>query len=105
MPRSRSIPAPITASRFRSGRSMTRRPPSGIGSGCWRSIAAICRHDRKMPIADITIREYENPDAEDLNRLAVSAFSQFRDQYQDWPAVLAGLSQTSALSATGEVIV
>jgi GNAT superfamily N-acetyltransferase len=58
-----------------------------------------------MPIADITIREYENPDAEDLNRLAVSAFSQFRDQYQDWPAVLAGLSQTSALSATGEVIV
>jgi hypothetical protein len=58
-----------------------------------------------MPIADITIREYENPDAEDLNRLAVSAFSQFRDQYQDWPAMLAGLSQTSALSATGEVIV
>jgi GNAT superfamily N-acetyltransferase len=58
-----------------------------------------------MPIADIKIRDYENPDAEELNRLAVSAFSQFRDQYQDWTAMRAGLSKTSALSATGEIIV
>ena len=57
-----------------------------------------------MP-TDIRIRDYENPDAEDLNRIAVSAFGQFRDQYQDWPAMLAGLSKTSALSATGEIIV
>src|SRR6266480_1348550 len=41
MPRSRSIPAPITASRFRSARSTIATPPSGIGNGCWRSIAAI----------------------------------------------------------------
>jgi hypothetical protein len=58
-----------------------------------------------MPIADFKIRDYESADAEDLNRIAVSAFSQFRDQYQDWPAMLAGLSKTSDLSATGEVIV
>ena len=38
--RSRSIPAPITASPFRNGRSTTATPPSGTGSGCWRSIAA-----------------------------------------------------------------
>jgi GNAT superfamily N-acetyltransferase len=58
-----------------------------------------------MPVADIKIRDYESPDAEDLNRIAVSAFSQFRDQYQDWPAMLAGLSKTSDLSTAGEVIV
>ena len=44
--RSRSIPAPITASPSRSGRSTTATPPSGIGSGCWRSIAATCSKSR-----------------------------------------------------------
>lgn len=58
-----------------------------------------------MPTTDVKVRDYEGPDAEALNRIAVSAFSQFRDQYQDWPAMLAGLSKTSTLSATGEVIV
>src|ERR1700682_6156547 len=58
-----------------------------------------------MPMRDIRIRDYENSDAEDLNRIAVSAFDQYREQYQDWPAMLAGLSKTSALSATGEIIV
>ncbi len=43
-PRSRSIPAPITASPSRSGRSTTATPPSGTGSGCWRSIAATSCH-------------------------------------------------------------
>jgi GNAT superfamily N-acetyltransferase len=51
------------------------------------------------------IRDYENSDAENLNRIAVAAFSQFRGHYQDWPAMLAGLSKTAALSAAGEVIV
>ena len=44
MPRSRSIPARITASRFRSGRSTTATPPSGTGNGCWRCIAATSRN-------------------------------------------------------------
>ena len=56
-------------------------------------------------MTDIRIRDYQNPDAEDLNRIAVSAFAQFSDQYQDWPAMRAGLSRTSDLSASGEVIV
>ena len=56
-------------------------------------------------MTDIKVRDYESSDAEDLNRIAVSAFGQFRDHYQDWPAMLAGLSKTSALSATGELIV
>ena len=58
-----------------------------------------------MPMTDVRIRDFESSDAEDLNRIAVSAFEQFRDQYQDWPAMRAGLSRTSALSTTGEVIV
>src|SRR5881392_4007667 len=45
MPRSRCIPAPITASHFRNGRFTIATPPSGIGNGCWRSIAAISRHE------------------------------------------------------------
>ena len=58
-----------------------------------------------MPVTDIEIRDYQRSDAEDLNRIAVSAFSQFSVQYQDWPAMLAGLSKTSDLSTSGEVIV
>jgi GNAT superfamily N-acetyltransferase len=56
-------------------------------------------------MTDLRIRDYESSDAEHLNRIAVAAFEQFRDHYQDWPAMLAGLSKTSTLSATGEIIV
>jgi GNAT superfamily N-acetyltransferase len=56
-------------------------------------------------MAEIRLRDYESADAEKLNRIAVSAFDQFRDHYGDWPAMLAGLSKTSALSASGEVII
>ena len=53
----------------------------------------------------IRLRDYQDADAEDLNRIAVSAFDQFRDYYDDWPAMRARLSQTSALGASGEVII
>ena len=43
-------------------------------------------------MTDINIRDYDGQDAETLNRIAVSAFEQFRDHYQDWPAMRAGLS-------------
>ena len=56
-------------------------------------------------MAEIRIRDYESADAEDLNRIAVAAFDQFRDHYTDWPAMRAGLSKTSDLSASGEAIV
>ena len=56
-------------------------------------------------MAEIRLRDYESADAEDLNRITVSAFDQFRDHYGDWPAMLAGLSKTSDLSASGEVII
>jgi len=53
----------------------------------------------------IKIRDYDGQDADSLNRIAVSAFEQFRDHYQDWPAMRAGLSKTSTLNALGELIV
>ena len=56
-------------------------------------------------MTDIRIRDYEGSDADNLNRTAVAAFGQFRDHYNDWPAMLAGLSKTSALGTTGEVII
>jgi GNAT superfamily N-acetyltransferase len=56
-------------------------------------------------MAEIRLRDYEHADAENLNRIAVAAFDQFRDHYGDWPAMLAGLSKTSGLSASGEVII
>src|ERR1041384_6019028 len=56
-------------------------------------------------MTNVRIRNYKSSDAEDLNRVAVAAYGQFRDQFQDWPAMLAWLSNASALSATGEVIV
>jgi GNAT superfamily N-acetyltransferase len=56
-------------------------------------------------MAGIRLRDYESADAQNLNRIAVSAFDQFRDHYGDWPAMLAGLSKTSDLSASGEVII
>ena len=56
-------------------------------------------------MAEIRIRDFESADAENLNRIAVSAFGQFRNHYRDWPAMLAGFSKTSDLIATGEVII
>jgi len=56
-------------------------------------------------MAEIRLRDYQNSDAENLNRIAVSAFDQFQDHYSDWPAMRAGLSKTSDLGVSGEVII
>jgi GNAT superfamily N-acetyltransferase len=56
-------------------------------------------------MADATIRNYRTSDADDLNRIAVAAFSQFQDSYEDWPAMRAIVSKASALNDTGEVVV
>ena len=56
-------------------------------------------------MADATIRNYRASDADDLNRIAVAAFSQFQDSYEDWPAMRAIVSKASALNDTGEVVV
>ena len=56
-------------------------------------------------MAEIRLRDYQSSDADNLNRIAVSAFDQFRNHYSDWPAMRAGLSKTSDLGVSGEVII
>jgi GNAT superfamily N-acetyltransferase len=58
-----------------------------------------------MTATDITVRDYESSDAEHVNRIAVAAFNQFSEKYEDWPAMRANLAKTSGLSASGELIV
>jgi ribosomal protein S18 acetylase RimI-like enzyme/ubiquinone/menaquinone biosynthesis C-methylase UbiE len=58
------------------------------------------------PAADgITIRDYREADAADVNRLAVAAFEQFRPHYVDWNAMAAGVGRMSALAASGEILI
>lgn len=56
-------------------------------------------------MADATIRDYRASDAGDFDRIAIAAFSQFQDSYEDWPAMRAIVSKASTLSGSGEVIV
>lgn len=53
----------------------------------------------------MNLRNYHPHDAQRIDELAVSAFSQFRDAYTDWPVFSAKISNMSALSDTGEIIV
>ena len=70
-----------------------------------RSIAAISVHEHTLLMTDVRIRDYLSADAENLNQVALTAYGQFRGQYEDWSAMLAWLSKASSLSAIGETIV
>ena len=52
-----------------------------------------------------SIRDYLETDAAAVDRLAVTAFAQFRSHYADWEAMSAGLARMSRLSASGEIVV
>lgn len=54
-----------------------------------------------MPV----LRDFEQRDAMQVNALALRAFEQFKDAYQDWPAFQAKIGNMSALAEVGEVIV
>jgi GNAT superfamily N-acetyltransferase len=51
------------------------------------------------------IREYLPDDSAQVNALAVRAFEQFKNAYQDWPTFRAKIGNMSALADDGEVIV
>ncbi|MGL4410278.1 MAG: GNAT family N-acetyltransferase [Zoogloea sp.] len=53
----------------------------------------------------ITLRQYRPEDAPALNALALSAFDEFQDAYQDWPGFRAKIGQMAELSVQGEIIV
>jgi hypothetical protein len=54
---------------------------------------------------DFNLRDFSAGDAVTLNRVAVSAFEQFKAGYSDWPTMERGVSRMSELSQNGEIIV
>src|SRR5437868_514018 len=56
-------------------------------------------------MAEVTIRDYRTSDADSFSRIAIAAFSQFQDAYEDWPAMRTIVAKASALSDAGEVVV
>lgn len=53
----------------------------------------------------MNLRTYRPADAPRIDALAVAAFEQFKDAYTDWPVFRAKISNMSALSGAGEIIV
>lgn len=53
----------------------------------------------------IRLRDFAPADAQRINKLAVTAFEQFKDAYTDWPIFQSSISAMSALADTGEIIV
>ncbi len=56
-----------------------------------------------MPVS--TLRNFLPADAPCIDALAVVAFEQFKDAYDDWPEFRLKIANMSALAATGEIIV
>lgn len=54
-----------------------------------------------MPV----IRDFRKRDASEVDELALQAFEQFKDAYDDWPAFQAQIAHMSSLANVGEVIV
>jgi ribosomal protein S18 acetylase RimI-like enzyme len=57
----------------------------------------------RFPMMPVSIREYRETDAPALNGVALAAFTQFKDQYSDWPSMAASVSRMSDLASTGEI--
>jgi ribosomal protein S18 acetylase RimI-like enzyme len=53
----------------------------------------------------LTLRDFVSADSDRVNRLALAAFSQFAEHYDDWSRLAASLSQMSDLGTSGEIIV
>ncbi|MEA2818050.1 MAG: hypothetical protein QOJ86_54 [Bradyrhizobium sp.] len=56
-------------------------------------------------MSNITLRDFRNADAMQVNRVALAAFGEFRSQYTDWSAMASGIAKMSALADSGEIIV
>ena len=58
---------------------------------------------RTMPA--IVLREFREDDAQEINRLAVTAFEEFSGNYSDWQAVAAFVGKMSDLTKSGEIVI
>jgi ribosomal protein S18 acetylase RimI-like enzyme len=53
----------------------------------------------------VSTRAFRPGDAERVDRVAVAAFSQFENSYDDWPRFIDGIGRMSRLAETAELIV
>lgn len=51
------------------------------------------------------VRAYAAADHEAVNRVALAAFSQYADQYQDWPSLSAGIGKMAELAHDADLVV
>lgn len=60
-----------------------------------------CPPKTYMPV----LRDFQKPDSSPVNALALQAFEQFKDAYDDWPAFRAKIADIASLADVGEIIV
>ena len=51
------------------------------------------------------LSDFDHGDANAVDRIAVAAFEELKDHYDDWPAMAANLGRMSRLAESGEIIV
>src|SRR6202142_482145 len=56
-------------------------------------------------MSSTVLREFCEADAQEINRLAVTAFEEFGCNYSDWPALAAFYGKMSDIAKSGEIVV
>jgi hypothetical protein len=56
-------------------------------------------------MSGITLRDFRDTDAAQVNRVALAAFDEFKSEYTDWPAMVSAVAKMSALADAGEIVV
>ena len=56
-------------------------------------------------IMHVSLRDFSPSDAAIIDRLAVASFSQYSNDFQDWPAMVRVLEKMSEMAANAELIV
>ncbi|MDR3511871.1 MAG: GNAT family N-acetyltransferase [Caulobacteraceae bacterium] len=56
-------------------------------------------------MTEVTVRDARPDDAEAINQVALAAFAQYRDRYDDWPRFSRGLGAMSTLARTAALLV
>lgn len=52
-----------------------------------------------------SIRDYQSADRDEVNRIAVAAFSQYQRHYDDWPGFCEGIGRMADLALDGDLLV
>lgn len=56
-------------------------------------------------IMHVSLRDFSASDAAIINRLAVASFSQYSNDFQDWPAMVRVLEKMSEMAGNAEIII